>query len=62
MSEQEAKTAVTFISPKIRRMVPPKRIRQAINEESAAKRDLNRQKTLTEIAKEEANRRANEGM
>lgn len=62
MTEQEAQTAVTFIPPKIRRMVPPKRIRQAINEESAAKRDLNRQKTLTEIAKEEANRRANEGM
>lgn len=62
MKDQKAKAAITFIPPKIRRMVPPKRIRQAINEESAAKRDLNRQKTLTEIAKEEANRRANEGM
>lgn len=62
MTQQEAQTAVTFIPPKIRRMIPPKRIRQAINEESAAERDLNRQKTLTMIAKEEANRRANEGV
>ena len=45
----------------IRGIYPPNRIRQAASEKVAAEEELKRQETLTQIAEEEARRRANEG-
>jgi len=61
-SASEAERAFTFPPALVRKIIPEKqRILAAISEEQAAIVDLRRQETLTAIAKEEANRRANEG-
>ncbi len=61
-SPEEAKSAFTLMPVQIRRMLPPKRILTAVSERLAAEEDLQRQKVLTAIAKQEADRRANEGL
>lgn len=62
LSEAEASAMFTFPEALVREIVPIKeRILDAIAEEQAAIVDLRRQETLTAIAKEEANRRANDG-
>lgn len=61
-TETEAKRLFTIYSPQIRKVKPPERILQANAENAAAEVDLQRQKKLTRIAKEEAERRANEGL
>lgn len=62
LSEAEASAMFTFPEALVRAIVPNKeRILDAIAEEQAAIVDLRRQETLTAIAKEEANRRANDG-
>lgn len=58
----EAKTAFTFPNVQIRAVTPPQRIIDSINEEQAAQADLRRQVTLTQIAEQEAERRANDGL
>lgn len=62
LTEAEASAMFTFPEALVREIVPIKeRILDAIAEEQAAIVDLRRQETLTAIAKEEANRRANDG-
>lgn len=61
-SPEEAKTAFKLMPVQIRRMLPPKRILDAVSERLAAEEDLQRQKVLTDIARQEADRRANEGL
>jgi hypothetical protein len=61
-TEAEARSTYTFPNALVRKMVPREdRILKAVAEEQAAIVDLRRQETLTAIAREEANRRANEG-
>lgn len=60
--EEDAKTAFSFPNAQVRRTLPPNRILDAIAEEQASEADLRRQKTLTEIARQEAERRANDGL
>jgi len=61
-SPEEAKATFKLMPVQIRRMLPPKRILTAVSERLAAEEDLQRQKVLTDIAKQEAERRANEGL
>lgn len=61
-TESEAERLFTIYAPQIRKVDPPERILQANAENAAAEVDLQRQKKLTQIAKEEAERRANEGL
>lgn len=62
LSDSVANGAFTFPDALVRKMIPKEqRILSAISEEQAAIVDLRRQQTLTAIAEEEANRRANEG-
>ena len=61
-SSDEAKATFTFPNVQIRAITPPQRIIDSINEEQAAQADLRRQVTLTQIAEQEAERRANDGL
>lgn len=61
ISESDAQNAIVVVDPKLRKVLPPKRIRESIASRLAADEDLKKQKTLSLIAAEEANRRANEG-
>lgn len=62
LTERQSQEAFTFPAAQVRQMTPrDKRILAAVAEEQAAVIDLRRQETLTAIAEEEANRRANEG-
>ena len=45
----------------LRKVLPPNKVLNAVAEKIAAEEDLERQKTLTQIAEEEARRRQNEG-
>lgn len=45
----------------LRKILPPQKVLNAVSEKVAAQEDLERQKTLTRIAEEEARRRQNEG-
>lgn len=51
----------TFHPVQLRNVEVPKKLQSSINERMAAKEDLKRQKTLTKIAKREAERRENVG-
>ncbi|PCI89759.1 hypothetical protein COB18_03085 [Candidatus Kaiserbacteria bacterium] len=63
LTSKQAEGAFTFPDALVRKMIPKdQRILSAIAEEQAAVVDLRRQTTLTSIASEEANRRANEGL
>lgn len=59
---EEAESAFTLPNAQVRRIEPPRRILDAIAEEQAAEADLRRQKTLTDIARQEAERRENDGL
>lgn len=61
-TEAEAGMAFTFLDVQLRKIVPDERILNATAEKLAAIQDLERQITLTAIAKEVANRREMEGM
>jgi regulator of protease activity HflC (stomatin/prohibitin superfamily) len=52
---------IKVITPQLRNVLPPNEISLSISQRLAAEEDLKKQETLTEIAKEEANRRLNEG-
>jgi regulator of protease activity HflC (stomatin/prohibitin superfamily) len=60
-SEPEAQTVIEVYQVQTRQILPPQRIIDAVSEKMAAEEDLARQKTLTQIAEEEARRRAQEG-
>lgn len=61
-SETEAKGAFTVMPVQLRKILPDAKVRNAIAERVAAEEDLKRQVVLTQIAKQEAERRANEGL
>lgn len=61
-TEEEAKATFTVLPVQLRRVQPPKKVLNAISEKVAAQEDLERQKTLTQIAEETALRRAKEGL
>jgi len=61
LTEQEAKAALEVSPVQMRSALPDKKVLNAVAERSASEQDLQRQKTLTKIAEEEANRRKNEG-
>lgn len=60
-SYAEAQAMFEIYQIMLRRILPPQRILDAVSEKLAAEQDLARQFTLTQIAEEEANRRAMEG-
>lgn len=60
-SELQAGKAFIFSDVQMRRALPDQKVLNAIAEKVASQQDLERQEVLTEIAQEEANRRANEG-
>jgi len=61
LSEADAKSAVVLFPPIIKQAAPPARLTRELEEKQAALVELGRQKTLTEIAGEVANRRGQEG-
>ena len=61
-TEQEAAAAFTVMPVQLRKILPDAKVRNAIAERVAAEEDLKRQVVLTQIAKQEAERRANEGL
>jgi regulator of protease activity HflC (stomatin/prohibitin superfamily) len=61
-TEEEARATFTVLPVQLRRVQPPAKVLNAISEKVAAQEDLERQKTLTQIAEETALRRAKEGL
>lgn len=61
-TEQEAKDALIIGTPQIREVRPDEKVLNAIAERLASEENLKRQKVLTEIAAQEAERRSNEGV
>jgi regulator of protease activity HflC (stomatin/prohibitin superfamily) len=61
-TEAQAKAAITFSQPQLREVKPDDKILNSIAEKLAAQQDLERQKTLTQIAEQVAIRRKNEGV
>ena len=59
--EEEARQTFTVQPVQLRKVLPPNKVLNAVAEKIAAEEDLERQKTLTQIAEEEARRRQNEG-
>ncbi len=59
--EEEARQTFTIQPVQLRKVLPPNKVLNAVAEKIAAEEDLERQKTLTQIAEEEARRRQNEG-
>ena len=59
--ENEAKSTLTIQPVQLRKILPPQKVLNAVAEKIASEEDLQRQKTLTQIAEEEARRRINEG-
>ena len=59
--EDEARATFTIQPVQLRKVLPPNKVLNAVAEKIAAEEDLERQKTLTRIAEEEARRRQNEG-
>lgn len=57
----EANKIFTIPTVQLRKVLPPEKVQNAISEKLAADQDLQRQHTLTEIAREQANRRKQEG-
>lgn len=60
-SGEEAEATFTIQPVQLRKILPPAKVLNAVAEKIAAEEDLERQKTLTRIAEEEARRRQNEG-
>jgi len=61
MTAEESRNALVFSPVQFRQASPDPKVLNAVAERSAALQDLDRQKTLTDIAAEEALRRAKEG-
>lgn len=61
-SDEEARTAFDVYPVQLRSAMPDEKVRNSVSEKTAAQQDLERQKTLTEIAEQEAQRRKNEGL
>lgn len=61
LTEKDAKAALEVSPVQLRSALPDRKVLNAVAERSASEQDLQRQKTLTKIAEEEANRRKNEG-
>lgn len=61
-SEEEATSTLTIQPVQLRKILPPDKVLNAVAEKIAAEEDLQRQRTLTMIAEEEARRRLNEGV
>ena len=61
MTKEEARNALSFSPVQLRAATPDAKVLNAVAERSAALEDLERQKTLTQIAEQEAKRRKNEG-
>ena len=59
---EEAKQVFVVLPVQLRKALPPGKVLNAISEKAAAEQDLQRQVTLTSIAKQEAERRGNEGL
>ena len=59
--EEEARQTFTIQPVQLRKVLPPNKVLNAVAEKIAAEEDPERQKTLTQIAEEEARRRQNEG-
>jgi regulator of protease activity HflC (stomatin/prohibitin superfamily) len=62
LSPSELERVIIPLPVQIRKVFPPEKVRNAIAEKLATLEDLERQKTLTEIAEEEASRRGKEGL
>lgn len=60
-TESEAKSTFTILPVNLRKSLPDEAVIKAISAKMAAKQDLERQKTLTDIAAQEALRRKEEG-
>lgn len=61
-SDAEAEAAFTFLPVMLRDVRPDQKVLNSIAEKVAAEQDLQRQQILTQIARQEAERRANEGV
>ena len=61
MTKEEARNALSFSPAQLRAATPDAKVLNAVAERSAALEDLERQKTLTQIAEEQAKRLTNEG-
>lgn len=61
LTEVEAQNAFSLPPVQLRRILPPQSVQDAIAERLRAQQDLQRQETLTQIARMEAERRATEG-
>jgi regulator of protease activity HflC (stomatin/prohibitin superfamily) len=61
MTQEEAEKAITVFPVQLRQALPDQKVRNAVAEKTASEQDLDRQKTLTKIAEQEALRREAEG-
>lgn len=61
LTDDEASRALQIMPVQLRQTTPDDKVKNAVAEKTAAEQDLDRQKTLTEIAAQEAERRGNEG-
>lgn len=60
--EEAAKSAFTVLPVQLRKVLPPDRVQLSIAEKIASEQDLQRQVILTNIARQEAERRGQEGV
>ncbi|MES2668432.1 MAG: SPFH domain-containing protein [Patescibacteria group bacterium] len=61
LPREQAEQVFTVLPVQLRRVLPPARVQSAIADRAASLQDLERQRTLTQIAVQEAERRAQEG-
>ncbi|HEY4486427.1 MAG TPA: SPFH domain-containing protein [Candidatus Paceibacterota bacterium] len=59
---EDAKQVFIVLPIQLRKALPPEKVLNAISDKAAAEQDLQRQVTLTAIARQEAERRSNEGL
>lgn len=62
LTKKEAEEVYIVYPVQLRKVLPPEKVLNAISEKNAALHDRDRQQTLTEIARIEAERRSNEGL
>lgn len=62
LSDKAAEEVFTVLPVQLRKVLPPDKVLNSIAEKESALQDLQRQTTLTEIAQQQALRRANEGL
>jgi len=61
LNEEQAGEVFVILPVQLRKVLPPEKVQNSINEKVATDQDLQRQKTLTDIAEQIALRRTNEG-